>query len=406
MAKKEVQTALKKGKAQFNLIGKIHKINDYTFKIDNEYDSGWVDSTANIGVDCGNGNVVYAELRGGYHTINDSVLYVHGIKEDANGKKTEDYENRFTIAWEDRFDEDILETVADSCFVTLGIEKDAKGKTFVKKFLSAYDAVEYLQEHLTEDMTVNVKGKISYSGEERTYIKKEITSIFLSKIEEKDGFDPAVDFKATFTQTILLDSASIGKLDKEKNTIDISAFVVDYVGNVMNDSEKIAIKKNVVFPFNFEFANEKPEMTAKILQKFFKVSKKTDVYEIAVEGNIVEGQAIVEVSEDDIADDIKELIEMGLYTKEEAQAKYAVGNTKRERRMIITRPFITYVGDGDDRKPTIALDTTKYKETDKVFLTQLLAEVGVETKSEKTETITETFDDVSDDELDDFLNSL
>ena len=38
MAKKETQATLKKGKSQFMLIGEA-KVNDYTFKIDNEYDS-------------------------------------------------------------------------------------------------------------------------------------------------------------------------------------------------------------------------------------------------------------------------------------------------------------------------------------------------------------------------------
>ena len=113
----------------------------------------------------------------------------------------------------------ILETVAEDSFITVGIEKDSNKKTFTKKFLSGYDAILYVQEHLTNGMVVNVKGNLLYSGSETVYIKKEIKSIFLSKAENAD------DFKAVFTQTILLDSNSIGKNDKEKNTIGLSAYV-------------------------------------------------------------------------------------------------------------------------------------------------------------------------------------
>lgn len=407
MANKLTSTPLKKGKAQFMLIGEA-KINDYTFKIDNEYDSGWVDNQLNLGVDCGNGNVVYCEMRGGYSSVNDSVLYVHGTKENDNGKKTDDYDNRFTIDWDDRFDESIIETVGENCFVTVGIEKDENGKTFSKKFLSAYDAVEYVQEHLTDGTVINVKGNLTYSGTDKTYIKKEITSIFLSKVED------VADYKATFTQTILLDSSSIGKADKEKNTIGISAYVVDYVGKIKIEGSKHKIGKSVVFPFNFEIAinDEKPEMTSKMLQKFFRVVKKTDIYELTVEGNIVEGQAIVCISEDDIPDDIKELMELGLYTEEEAKEKCAVGNKNREKRMVITRPFITYVTNSDDeRKPVVALNTTKYKESDKVFLTQLIAEIETENpkstnnNSNNNDEVSESVN-IDEDDIASFFDSL
>ena len=92
-----------------------------------------------------------------------------------------------------------------------------------------------------------------------------------------------------------------------------------------------------------------------MLQKFFK-PKKGKITEITVTGNLVEGGSTVNITEDDIPDDIKELIEMGLYSEEEAEKKIAVGNGSRERRMIVVKPDITYVGTGDDRKPTVAFE--------------------------------------------------
>ena len=369
LAKSKERKALKKGKAEFTLIGKV-KVTDKTFNLDNSYDSGWTDNQMYLGVDCGNGNMVYGEMRGGFFPDDDNIL--RGFSKD--DKDDDGKSKQVEIAWEDRFDEELLDTVADTSFITVGVEKDVKGKTVYKKFLSAYDAVEYLNDHLEDGMIVNVKGNIGYSEyEDNVTVKKEITSIVLSKVEDE------ADFKATFTQTILLDFDSIGKKDPEKNTMALNAYVVDYVGKPKIDGKKVEIKKNVTYPKTFEVAiNENPEITAKMLQKFFKVKKKGSINVLTVMGNLIEGAAIVNITDDDIPDDIKELIEMGLYSEEEAKAKCAVGGNNRERRMVILKPDITYVGQDDERKPTVAFEEGKYEDSDLYFYTQALNDAGVE----------------------------
>lgn len=392
MAKVEERKALKKGKAAFNLIGRV-KVTDKTFNLDNSYDSGWTDNSMYVGVDCGNGNVVYAEMRSGFFPDKDNVIRVYSKDEKDDSGKSKSVE----IAWEDRLDESLYDSISDSSFLTVGVEKDVKDKTVYKKFLTAYDAVEYLNEHLEDGMIVNVKGTIGYSEYEgNVSVKKEITSIVLSKVEDES------DFKATFSQTILVDSKSIGKKNEEKGTIELDAYVVDYVGSPKIDGKKIEIKKNVTFPRTFEIAiNEKPEITAKMLQKFFK-PKKGKINEITVTGNLVEGGSTVNITEDDIPDDIKELIEMGLYSAEEAEKKCAVGNGNRERRMIISKPDITYVGTGDDRKPTVAFEDGKYDENDLYFYEQALLDVGAEPGSDEKE----SEDDKDSSEDDDLLAML
>ena len=391
MAKSTERKALKKGKATFNLIGRA-KVTDKTFNLDNSYDSGWTDNQMYLGVDCGNGNIVYAEMRSGFFPDKDNVIRAYDKNEKDESGKSKSVE----IAWEDRFDESLLDSIADSSFLTVGVEKDVKGKTVYKKFLTAYDAVEYLNEHLEDGVVVNVKGNIGYSEYEgNVSVKKDITSIVLSKVEEEE------DFKATFSQTILVDTKSIGKKDEEKGTMILDAYVVDYVGSPKIDGEKVEIKKNVVFPRTFEVEiNENPEITAKMLQRFFKPKKKNTLNEITVTGNLVEGASIVNITEDDIPDDIKELIAMGLYSEEEAEKKCAVGNNNREKRMIIVKPDITYVGQGDDRKPTVAFEENKYEDSDLYFYEQALNDAGVDTETDNEE----TSDDASED--DDLLKML
>lgn len=388
MAKTKERKALKKGKAAFNLIGRV-KVTDKTFNLDNSYDSGWTDNSMYVGVDCGNGNTVYAEMRSGYFPDKDNVIRAYSKDEKDDAGKSKSVE----IAWEDRLDESLYDSISDSSFLTVGVEKDVKDKTVYKKFLTAYDAVEYLNEHLEDGMIVNVKGTIGYSEYEgNVSTKKEITSIVLSKIDDE------ADFKATFSQTILVDSKSIGKKNDDKGTMELAAYVVDYVGKPKIDGEKIEVKKNVTYPKTFEVAiNENPEITDKMLQRFFK-PKKGKITEITVTGNLVEGGSTVNITEDDIPDDIKELIEMGLYSEEEAEKKIAVGNGNRERRMIIVKPDIIYVGTGDDRKPTVAFEDGKYDEDDLYFYEQALLDAGAEpssdndTDSESEETSSEDDD--------------
>ena len=385
MAKTKERKALKKGKAAFNLIGRV-KVTDKTFNLDNSYDSGWTDNSMYVGVDCGNGNTVYAEMRSGFFPDKDNVIRAYSKDEKDDAGKSKSVE----IAWEDRLDESLYDSISDSSFLTVGVEKDVKDKTVYKKFLTAYDAVEYLNEHLEDGMIVNVKGTIGYSEYEgNVSTKKEITSIVLSKIDDE------ADFKATFSQTILVDSKSIGKKNDDKDTMELAAYVVDYVGKPKIDGEKIEVKKNVTYPKTFEVAiNENPEITDKMLQRFFKPKKG----KITVTGNLVEGGSTVNITEDDIPDDIKELIEMGLYSEEEAEKKIAVGNGNRERRMIIIKPDITYVGTGDDRKPTVAFEDGKYDEDDLYFYEQALLDAGAEpssdndTDSESEETSSEDDD--------------
>lgn len=388
MAKTKERKALKKGKAAFNLIGRV-KVTDKTFNLDNSYDSGWTDNSMYVGVDCGNGNTVYAEMRSGFFPDKDNVIRAYSKDEKDDAGKSKSVE----IAWEDRLDESLYDSISDSSFLTVGVEKDVKDKTVYKKFLTAYDAVEYLNEHLEDGMIVNVKGTIGYSEYEgNVSTKKEIASIVLSKINDE------ADFKATFSQTILVDSKSIGKKNDDKGTMELAAYVVDYVGKPKIDGEKIEVKKNVTYPKTFEVAiNENSEITTKMLQKFFK-PKKGKITEITVTGNLVEGGSTVNITEDDIPDDIKELIEMGLYSEEEAEKKIAVGNGSRERRMIVVKPDITYVGTGDDRKPTVAFEDGKYDEDDLYFYEQALLDAGAEpssdddTDSESEETSSEDDD--------------
>ena len=340
--------------SNFTLIGKP-VINDYTFKIDEKSEnSHWVYNALNLGVDCGETHgTVYAELMGGYSEENENKIFAHG-KKDGGG---DDFDKQIIVAWGDRFEDSVLAEIGDLSFITVGLEKTSEGKTFYKKYLSAYDAIAYIKEHLTADMVVNVKGNLKYSTyNDNVQVRKNITSIVLSKV------DNASNYKGTFTQTILIDkdSASLKNIDKDRGILFVDARVLDYVKEINGVEVKGQYPYNKKFEFAMDFSNE--AACKKIMDKLFKVKK--GVTQITFEGDFVEGGAVVTATWDDVPEDIKDLVEMGVYTKEEALAK-CTANGSRERRMVLKKPQIKLVG--EDKIPVVQKFEERYTEDDLVL---------------------------------------
>ena len=163
--------------SSFTLIGKP-VINDYTFKLNERSEkSNWVYNAMNLGVDCGeNFGTVYCECMGGYSEENENRIYAHG----KNDNGTDNYDKQIIVPWEDRFKDEVLEEIGDMSFITVGLERTNKRDVFEKKFLSAYDAIAYVNERLTSDMTVYVRGNLKYSiYNDTVQVRKNITSIKL-----------------------------------------------------------------------------------------------------------------------------------------------------------------------------------------------------------------------------------
>ena len=340
--------------SSFSLIGEA-KVNDYTYKIDAKSEkSSWIYNSLNLGVDCGEKyGTVYCELMGGYSDERENVIYAHGKDEDGN----EDWSKQIIVDWEDRFNEGVLEEIGEGSFIKVGLEKTTAGKTYTKKFLSAYDAIAYVQEHLTDGTVINVRGRLQYSiYNDTTQVRKTIQGIFLS------GVDEPSKYRANFTQSILLDkdSASLKKIDKDKSVMYIDARVLDYV----KELNGVEIKGQYPFAKQFEFEVDltKPELYKKAYEMMFKVKK--GITQITFDGNFIEGGATITATMDDVPEDIKDLIAIGVYTEEEALEKCSASSS-RERRMVLRKPYIKHMG--EDKIPTLQKFEQKYTEDDLVI---------------------------------------
>ena len=343
--------------SSFVLIGKPKINENYSFKIDERSSkSNWVYNSMNLGIDCGERHgVVFVEMLGGYSDGGDNKIFAHAKKEDGS----DDFATPLTVDWDDRFNDEILEEVGQLSFLTVGLERTDKGKTFYKRFLSAYDAIAYIREHLTEDMVVNVRGNLKYSSyNDDVQVRKNVTSIVLSKVEDSS------DFKAVFTQSILIDkdSASLKNIDKDKGVMFVDAKVLDYVKEVNGIEVKGQYPYNKQFEFPMDFSNQ--AQCKKIMDKLFKVKK--GITQINFDGEFIEGGSVVTATWDDVPDDIKDLVEMGVYSKEEALAK-CTSNGSRERRMVLKKPAIKMVGNDDNKVPVLSIYPERYEESDLIL---------------------------------------
>lgn len=362
---KEINKINKKT-SSFNIIGKA-LVTNYTFGLDRESQkSDWVYNQMNLKVRTNDGDI-QSEMMGGYGSNRSNFVYVHGTKVNDNGKKVDDFANSFKIEWEDRFDEEILETVGERSFITVGLEKDSKDKTVYKKFVSEYDAIQYIESVLEDGMTVNVKGDLAYSAYNGNLtVRKNIRSIALSNAEEEKH-------KATFIQTLIVDSNAVGKPNKETRTVPIDAMVVDFAKEVdgkkiirmVNGKKKEGLSIPLAKAFDFRIGEDVEK--AKRMVKYFKAKNKK-VTEITVDGIFSKGNGLetVSVTIDDIPDDIKELIELELIDEKEVLDKmaFANGGNQKPEQMIIIKPHLDTVQNGDSKILAISVEADKYNDED------------------------------------------
>lgn len=335
--------------SSFSITGKP-RLGDTSFKIDAQSNkSNYMYNSMRFPVDCGEKHgTIWVELMGGYNPDNPYPIYCF----------TKDNE-RLEVDWEDRNDEELLDTIVDSQFITVGLERKTDGTIYREKFLSAYDAIKYINKNLRSDMMVNVGGKIEYSFyNDNVTIKKIVNRIVL--IKDQESAEPS----ANFTQSILVDKDSVGKdsYDKDKGVMYVDARVLDYVKEI-NGTE---IKGQYPFNVQFEFPCPEDDMERrkKIIARFLKPKK--GINQITFKGEFVESGASVKPSRDDLSDDIKGLIDMGLYTEEEALAKCATtGST--ERRMILIKPDFKVVGEEDNTTQVLREIEGVYTEEDLTF---------------------------------------
>lgn len=354
----EVINELKKGASSFRLVGKM-VITPNTFKMESKSDAGYISNKMYVGVNCGKGNTVYAQMFGGYYN-GTSKLYLHGKQTDPNNPRrdTDDYSNQFEIGWDDRFNVDVLSNCGPACFIQIALEKDPNGNLQTQKFLSPYDAIRYIKD-VTDRMSaeekdklvVDVRGNIEYRYYEgKVNYQKTITSVKITDVTEDK-------FTASFTQTVYVDKDCIGKADMERKVLPLNVKVAEYVGKYKNAE----IKETVPLEVEMEL-----DAQAKIAPWLANNIKKSSGYAKAVIlGSFVESGSTESFDISSLPADVQKYIADGVLSEEDVMRTVASGN---QRQQILSINAIKTAID-ENKKISPAFESSAYttKEIDDIY---------------------------------------
>lgn len=354
----EVMNELKKGASNFKLLGKM-VLTPNTFRMEGKSGSGYISNKMYVGVNCGKGNTVYAQMFGGYSS-SASKLYLHGKQVDPNNSRRfiDNYSDTFDISWDDRFNVDVLSNCGDACFIQVALEKDKDGNLLTQKFLSAYDAIRYIKD-VTDKMSnedkdkliVDVRGKIEYRYYEgRTTYQKNIESIKLTDATEDK-------YTASFTQTIYVDKDCIGKPDMERKVLPLNVKVAEYVGKYKG----VEIKSTVPLEVEMEL-----DANAKIAPWLANNIKKSSGYAKAVVlGSFVESGSTEAFDISSLPADVQKYIADGVLSEEDVMRTVASGN---QRQQILTINAIkTAIDENKNISPAFEASAYTNAEIDNIY---------------------------------------
>jgi len=314
---------LKQGQKKFNFLGRVNLESKGTnVRIDGIADSGYVYNSMKLMLDTGNGNSVKVETFGGYFPedhARDTLLYLN--RENwSDGQVKLDFFKRNK--------EKIIEQlgIAKSNYLHAGMEF-GKGDTYpvAKEFLSEYDLIEYVNEHLHDGDIVSVSGTIEpniYNGVGKKFIVEYISKRKESVLEKKLANGKTEDelkgksiddlFYANFTETLYFTNDSVGRKDKDTGEYPVKAYSVDYLAKIDGKN----FKKVKAVPTGYVLGNEK--------MKKYLTSSRGKVNKVTVDGRIINKSQEKKLSYDELDEDVRSLIDDGLITKEDAIGKATV----------------------------------------------------------------------------------
>ena len=345
----------------FSFVGKISRRKENAF-VEKTFGSGWLINELNFTMTCGD-NVQFLKASGGMwdekHASKNSVMT---FKYNEGGK-----DEKITINWDDRFNPDVVKSVANYKTYTVDTEitqvrkdieanianlkkqlEDAVGeaKTTIeakladfeakleaskkkhKTFIAAVDFVKWLDKvtvnEKTKDWVWKVTGEVEYRYSNGKYYRDFVP-------RRVYHVDPATEPQCVGTIKTFF---SEGCVDEGENDIYFNVYTQYY------DRQ---CEKNCFTLVPLVIAKDHPK--AKGLTRQYGKAEGDEVKEISVNVAYINGAQKVEISEEHLTDDQREMIEDGLITLDDIRREMGgsvYGDKKTETRITdLARGYTT-----------------------------------------------------------------
>lgn len=318
----ELKTELTHGKSQLYLAGVV-KITKDTFEEEKTSKGGYAYLKTSFSVKVGENRSVWVGMMGGYSKGNP-VVYTFSKENEP-----------LQINWKNRNNGQVLEQVADYSLFKVALEKDSEGKLITKKFVSEYDAINYLKENLEDGMNVVISAEADYSlYNDDVQRQFKIKTLALDegytdkeKVEHEHR-DPA----ARLSQTYLIEEDSVSENyeeDLEENGVTtINAYVPQYLGKV--DGKELKKVVALPQPFTVRVKDNNVEGAKALISNVIKPENSDVVREISMRMNVLDGYSTsqVQLEEDDIPDEVKQLIELGIMSLDDVKRETYVSGDR------------------------------------------------------------------------------
>lgn len=318
----ELKKELSHGKSQLYLTGVV-KLSEDTFENEKTSKNGYTYKRMGFSVKVGKERSIWVGMMGGYAQGNP-IIY-------AFNKNNEPIQ----INWKMRNNEQVLEQIAEYSFYKIALEKDNEGKLITKKFVSEYDAINYLKDHLEDGMNVVISAEADYSlynDDVQRQFKVKTLALDEGYTDKEKAKHEHRDPAARLSQTYLIEEDSISENYEEEleenGVTTINAYVPQYLGKV--DGKEL--KKVVALPqqFTVRVKDDNVEGAKALVGSVIKPESSDAVREISMRMNILDGYSTsqVQLEEDDLPDEVKQLIEVGAMSLEDVKRETYVSGDR------------------------------------------------------------------------------
>ena len=242
-----------------------------------------------------------------------NMAFVEAFDSQQKVIKTMDVDNeKMDVDWDDRFDEDIIEKVANyrKYIVDLGDEHGGR-----QEFITAYDMIEHLREHLSNyDGRVVVTGQFTrdWYAKKKTYFSKfRIQNVFAAPEERKN--------RLLLTMDLFYNKSSLDDSDFDENKkMTLDCYIEQYINK---DEGRKYVPIQVVFSgAKYDLENEKHKKLFDYKMKYIKVKNKNMVH-IPWEIVLLRGAEEAEFDESMLTDSQREQVELGIKSVDDFRPK-------------------------------------------------------------------------------------
>lgn len=241
-------------------------------------------------------------LNFGIKESDNNMAFVEAFDGTQDVIKSKNTDNEdIEIKWKDRFDEDVVKTVASYRKTTVDLGEEFGGR---KEFISMYDAIEFIRENLPQ-----YKGKVTITGQmvkewykDKYYDKFKIQNIYAVDDEKKN--------RLTIIADIYYNKDSIDKDDwKSDKKIAIDGYIQQYINK--DEGTKYIPQRFVFNASKYDENNEKHQKLLDYKLKYIDISAKK-MQHLSWECVMINGAEMVEFDESQLTKAQKEQIELGI----------------------------------------------------------------------------------------------